>query len=160
MPVKVLVSNLFESEAQTFVNAVNCVGVMGKGIALEFKKRFPEMYQDYAKRCERGEVRLGKPYLYKTLLPPWILNFPTKDHWRSLSNLDSIVEGLKYLLEHYQEWEITSFAIPALGAGQGQLDWRIVGPTLYRHLDQMQIPVELYAPYGTPHEELQAALLD
>jgi uncharacterized protein YwgA/O-acetyl-ADP-ribose deacetylase (regulator of RNase III) len=160
MSVKVLIGDLFESEAQTLVNTVNCVGVMGKGIALEFKKRFPEMYQDYVIRCERGEVRLGKPYLYKTLLPPWILNFPTKDHWRSVARIDAIVEGLDYLVEHYQEWGITSLAIPPLGTGQGQLEWRVVGPTLIRHLKLLAIPVELYAPHGTPHEELQISFLD
>src|SRR5947209_3755182 len=74
--VKVVVGNLLESNAQTLVNTVNCVGIMGKGIALEFKKGFPEMFEDYAARCQRGNVKLGRPYLYKGLLPPWILNFP------------------------------------------------------------------------------------
>ncbi len=158
--VKVQIGDLFESKAQTLVNTVNCVGVMGKGIALEFKKRFPEMFVDYQARCKRGEVKLGRPYLYRHLLPPWILNFPTKDDWRSVAKLNSIVAGLKYLLDHYQEWGITSLAIPPLGAGQGQLEWRIVGPTLYRYLSQMDISVELYAPYGTPHDELQVEFLD
>lgn len=157
--VNVQIGDLFESHAQTLVNTVNCVGVMGKGIALGFKQRFPDMYDDYARRCASGEVKLGRPYLYKRLLPPWILNFPTKDHWRSVANLSSIVEGLKYLLEHYKEWGITSIAVPPLGCGEGQLEWRVVGPTLYRYLSQMQIPVELYAPYGTPHAELQIEFL-
>jgi len=160
MAVKVLVGDLFEAKSQTLVNTVNCVGVMGKGIALEFKKRFPDMYRDYVARCERREVQLGKPYLYKMLLPPWILNFPTKDHWRSVASLDSIVEGLDYLLTHYREWGIESLAVPPLGAGQGQLEWRIIGPTLYHYLSQMDIPVELYAPYNTPHEELQVDFLN
>lgn len=157
--VKVLIGDLFESKAQTIVNTVNCVGVMGKGVALEFKKRFPEMFDDYEKRCKGHEVKLGRPYLFKRLLPPWILNFPTKDHWRSVASLQAIVEGLKYLLQHYKEWEITSVAVPPLGCGQGQLEWRVVGPTLYRHLSKMEIPVELYAPYGTSHEELQPDFL-
>ncbi len=157
--VKVLIGNLFESKAQTIVNTVNCVGVMGKGVALEFKRRFPEMFEDYGRRCERHEVKLGRPYLFKTLIPPWILNFPTKDHWRSVANLGAIVEGLKYLLQHYKVWEITSLAVPPLGCGQGQLEWRVVGPTLYRYLGKMEIPVELYAPYGTPHEELRLDFL-
>jgi len=158
--VKVVIGDLFESTAQTLVNTVNCVGIMGKGIALEFKKRFPDMYEDYARRCKAKQVRLGKPYLFKRLLPPWILNFPTKDHWRSVSNLKDIVEGLRYLQQHYQEWGITSLAVPPLGCGEGQLDWRVVGSTLYRHLKVLDIPVELYAPFGTPHEELQPAFLD
>lgn len=157
--VTVQIGDLFESHAQTLVNTVNCVGVMGKGIALGFKQRFPDMYQDYARRCARGEVKLGRPFLHKHLLPPWILNFPTKDHWRSVANLSSIIEGLKYLLDHYQEWGITSMAVPPLGCGEGQLEWRVVGPTLYRYLRQMNIPVELYAPYGTPHVELQIEFL-
>ena len=157
--VKVLVGDLFDSKAQTLVNTVNCVGVMGKGVALEFKKRFPEMFEDYEQRCRRCEVKLGRPYLFKRLVPPWILNFPTKDHWRSVASLEAIVEGLKYLIQHYKEWGITSMAVPPLGCGQGQLEWRVVGPTLYRHLSKMDIPIELYAPYGTPHEELRSEFL-
>jgi len=157
--VKVVIGNMFESDAHTLVNTVNCVGVMGKGIALEFKTRFPEMYKDYVRRCAHREVRLGRPYLYKGLFQPWILNFPTKDHWRSVTKLTDIEMGLRYLIDHYREWGIESLAVPPLGCGQGQLEWRIVGPTLYRYLSQMDIPVDLYAPYGTPHEELQRDFL-
>ena len=158
--VKVIMGDMFESKAQTLVNTVNCVGVMGKGVALEFKKRFPDMFEDYVRRCETKQVRLGRPYLFKRLIPPWVLNFPTKDHWRSVSRLEDIVEGLRYLQDHYKEWGITSLAVPPLGCGQGQLEWRVVGPTLYRHLKVLDIPVELYAPFGTPHEELQVSFLD
>jgi len=158
--VKVLIGNMFESKAQTLVNTVNCVGVMGKGVALEFKKRFPDMFKDYVARCDAGQVKLGQPYLYKRLVPPWILNFPTKKHWRSMAKLDDIVNGLEYLLQHYKEWGIESLAVPPLGCGQGQLEWRVVGPTLYRYLKRMDIPVELYAPYGTPHEELRPEYLE
>lgn len=160
MPVEVRAGDLFQSRAQTLVNTVNCVGVMGKGVALEFKRRFPEMYADYVERCRRGEVRLGRPYLYRHTSGRWILNFPTKDHWRSVARLDDIVRGLKYLLDHYREWGITSLAVPPLGCGQGGLDWKVVGPTLYRHLKQMDIPVELYAPLGTPKEWLQLSFMD
>lgn len=158
--VKVIMGDMFESKAQTLVNTVNCVGIMGKGVALEFKKRFPDMFEDYVRRCEAKQVRLGRPYLFKRLLPPWILNFPTKDHWRSVSRLQDIVEGLGYLRQHYKEWGITSLAVPPLGCGHGQLEWRVIGPTLYRHLKALYIPVELYAPFGTPHEELQPSFLD
>ncbi|MBP8986103.1 MAG: macro domain-containing protein [Syntrophobacterales bacterium] len=158
--VKVIMGNMFESKAQTLVNTVNCVGVMGKGVALEFKKRFPDMFEDYVRRCKTKQVSLGRPYLFKRLFPPWVLNFPTKDHWRSVSRLEDIVEGLRYLQYHYKEWGITSLAVPPLGCGQGQLEWRVVGPTLYRHLKVLDIPVELYAPSGTPHEELQVSFLD
>lgn len=158
--VKVIMCDMFESRAQTLVNTVNCIGIMGKGVALEFKKRFPDMFEDYVRRCEAKQVRLGRPYLFQRLLPPWILNFPTKDHWRSVSRLDDIVEGLRYLQQHYKEWGITSIAVPPLGCGHGQLEWRVVGPTLYRNLKALDIPVELYAPFGTPHEELQVSFLD
>jgi uncharacterized protein YwgA/O-acetyl-ADP-ribose deacetylase (regulator of RNase III) len=159
MVTRVLEGNVFESGAQTLVNTVNCVGVMGKGVALEFKKRFPEMFHDYAERCSRHEVQLGRPYLYRRLTPPWILNFPTKDHWRSVARLQDIVRGLEYLEQHYREWGITSLAVPPLGCGLGQLEWRVVGRTLYRSLAQLPIKVELYAPFGTPQEQLQPAYL-
>src|SRR6266568_3518496 len=101
--VRVQIGNMFESRVQTLVNTVNCVGVMGKGIALEFKREFPEMFADYEVRCRRGEVRLGRPYLYKRLVPPWVLNFPTKDHWRSVARLEDITRGLEHLGAHYRE---------------------------------------------------------
>lgn len=153
--VKVLTGDLFASKAQTLVNTVNCVGVMGKGIALEFKNRFPEMFADYAARCERGEVKLGRPYLFKASSDRWILNFPTKDHWRSLSRVEDIETGLEYLLANYKKWGIKSIAVPPLGSGHGGLEWRIVGPILHRYLERLEIPVELYAPHGTPREEMQ-----
>jgi O-acetyl-ADP-ribose deacetylase (regulator of RNase III) len=156
---QVKTGDLLDSNAQTLVNTVNTVGVMGKGIALEFKKRFPDMYEDYVQRCNTGQVRLGEPYLYRRLLPPWILNFPTKAHWRSVSSLADIVRGLEYLEQHYEEWGVTSLAVPPLGCGNGGLEWRVVGPTLYRYLDRFKIPVELYAPYGTPPDQLEAAFL-
>lgn len=157
--VQPVVGDLFASEAQTLVNTVNCVGVMGKGIALGFKKRFPDMYKEYVGLCERGEVRLGRPYLWKSIVPPWVLNFPTKDHWRGGARLDAIVEGLEHLESQYKEWGITSLAVPPLGCGEGGLEWRVVGPTLYRHLSNLDIPVELYAPFGTPAEMLDPGFL-
>jgi hypothetical protein len=132
---------------------------MGKGIALEFKKRFPEMFRDYAKRCAAGQVRLGRPYLYTQLVGPWILNFPTKDHWRSLSRLEDIVAGLEHLEAHVRGWGITSLAVPPLGCGNGQLEWRVVGPTLYRHLGELDIPIDLYTPHGTAAGELDETFL-
>jgi O-acetyl-ADP-ribose deacetylase (regulator of RNase III)/uncharacterized protein YwgA len=157
--IKVKTGNLLESGAQTLVNTVNCVGVMGKGIALEFKKRFPEMYQDYVRRCDTGQVKLGEPYLFKSMFDPQIVNFPTKDHWRSLARLSDIIEGLDYLEDHYKEWGITSIAVPPLGCGNGQLEWNVVGRTLYRRLRTFDIPVELYAPIGTPSSELAPGFL-
>jgi O-acetyl-ADP-ribose deacetylase (regulator of RNase III) len=163
--ITVKIGDLFESTAQTWVNTVNCVGIMGKGVALGFRKRFPEMFEDYAARCERDEVRLGRPLVYRVrresgLLPgvasppELIVNFPTKEHWRSVSKLSAIVEGLRHLRKQHRSWGITSLAVPPLGCGHGQLDWDVVGPTLYQHLADLEIPVELYAPHGTSPEAL------
>ncbi len=157
--MKILVGDILQSKAQTLINTVNCVGIMGKGIALEFKKRFPEMFEDYAERCERKEVKPGVPYLYKTLFPPQIINFPTKDHWKSVSRIADIERGLQLLVTHYKEWGVTSVAIPPLGCGNGQLEWKAVGPLIYRYASQIDIPVELYAPYGTPPRELTTEFL-
>lgn len=160
MAVTVVRGDIFESDAQTVVNTVNCVGIMGKGLAQQFRVRFPEMFKDYVRRCEAGDVKLGRPYLYAPLFGKWILNFPTKDHWRSVTDLDDIVRGLDYLLRHYKEWGITSLAVPPLGCGLGQLDWNVVGPTLYRYLSRMDIPVELYAPAGAPDVQFSEQLGD
>jgi O-acetyl-ADP-ribose deacetylase (regulator of RNase III)/uncharacterized protein YwgA len=152
--------DLFKSGAQTLVNTVNCVGVMGKGVALAFKQHFPEMYKEYVRLCDAKKVHLGEPYLYKQFAGPWVLNFPTKDHWRSVSRLSDIIAGLEFLERHYKAWEITSLAVPPLGCGQGGLEWRVVGPTLYRHLRRLDIPVELFAPHGTVPFELTPEFLD
>lgn len=157
--VKTIIADIFKSKAQTLVNTVNCVGIMGKGLALEFKNRFPDMFRDYLARCQRGEVKLGRPYLFKSLIPPWILLFPTKQDWRSVSKLSDIEAGLCYLESNYKEWGITSIAVPPLGCGLGELEWTVVGPTLYRHLAKLEIPVELYPPIGTPNAELTPEFL-
>jgi hypothetical protein len=89
------------ASAQTLVNTVNCVGVIGKGIASDFKRRHPEMFSDYVARCDRHEVRLGEPYLHKAK-DHWIVNFPTKKHWRAVSRLSDVVDRLDYLESHYR----------------------------------------------------------
>jgi O-acetyl-ADP-ribose deacetylase (regulator of RNase III) len=157
--VEVRVGDLFESGAQTLVNTVNTEGVMGKGVALEFRKRFPAMFEDYVERCQRGQVQLGRPYLYRGLHDAWVLNFPTKSTWRSHSRLADIQSGLDYLKCHYREWGITSLAVPPLGAGLGGLEWRFVGRVLYRAFSKFDIPVYIYAPYGTPEEHLSLEFL-
>lgn len=156
---KALIGDLFASEAQTLINTVNCVGVMGKGVALEFKKRFPRMASNYADRCARGEVRLGEPYLYTDETGARIVNFPTKGHWRSSSRLADIEQGLDYLVAHASEWGITSLALPPLGCGNGGLAWSEVGPLIYTKLYGLPIDVEVYAPYGTPKSELTTEFL-
>jgi O-acetyl-ADP-ribose deacetylase (regulator of RNase III)/uncharacterized protein YwgA len=151
---KTLIGDLFESQAQTLVNTVNCVGVMGKGVAEQFKIRFPDMFADYKRRTDSKEVRLGEPYLYRDSSGMQIVNFPTKDHWRSPSRLADIERGLDYLAGHLLQWKITSIALPPLGCGNGGLEWSEVGPLIYRKLHNLPIEVSVYAPYGTPKQQL------
>lgn len=158
--MKILIADILKSKAQTIINTVNCVGIMGKGIALEFKKHFPVMFADYIKRCEHKEVKLGVPYIYKTLVLPQIINFPTKDHWKSVSKITDIEKGLDYLVSHYKEWDIKSLAVPPLGCGNGQLEWKVVGPLIYKKLKDLDIPIEIYAPYGTNPRELTFEFLE
>lgn len=157
--IRVLIGDIFQSKAQTLVNTVNCVGVMGKGIALEFKKRFPAMFEDYQARCDAGRVRPGEPYLYSDVLGTSIVNFPTKDHWRSPSRLEDIVRGLEHFAAHFREWGITSVAMPPLGCGNGGLEWSLVGPLMHQKLASLGIPVEIYAPYGTPQHQMTQGFL-
>ena len=156
---KALIGDMFDSDAQTLVNTVNCVGVMGKGVALKFKERFPEMFDDYARRCERKAVKLGEPYLYEDRSGVKILNFPTKGHWRSASRLSDIENGLTYLAERYQAWGVTSLSMPPLGCGNGGLEWAEVGPLIYRKLGDLPIDIDVFAPYGTPSTELKIDFL-
>ena len=156
---KALIGDMFASDAQTLVNTVNCVGVMGKGIALKFRERFPEMFEDYVRRCERKAVKLGEPYVYEDKSGIKILNFPTKDHWRSASRLSDIDSGLTYLANHYQAWNITSMSMPPLGCGNGGLEWSEVGPLIYRRLHTLLVDIEVFAPYGTPTAELKTEFL-
>lgn len=153
------IGNLFESKAATLVNTVNCVGVMGKGVALEFKKRFPGLYKDYVERCRYKRVKLGEPYVYQELYGPKIINFPTKDHWRSPSKLSDIGAGLDYLATHAEEWGLTTIAMPPLGCGNGGLDWVDVGPLIYGKLERLGLEVEVFAPYGTPATQLTQEFL-
>jgi O-acetyl-ADP-ribose deacetylase (regulator of RNase III)/uncharacterized protein YwgA len=157
---KALIGDLFDSKAQTLVNTVNTVGVMGKGVALEFKERFPGMFEDYVARCDRKQVKLGEPYLYRDLAGTMVINFPTKEHWRSPSRLADIEQGLDHFVRHYAEWGVTSAAFPPLGCGNGGLEWAEVGPLVYRKLAGLPIDIELYAPYGTPKEQLSVKFLD
>lgn len=158
--IKVLIGDIFESNANTIVNTVNCVGVMGKGIAAEFKKRFPQMCADYEARCSVGMVKLGEPYLYTDVLGTSIINFPTKGHWRASSKLDDVVNGLDYLVAHIKSWGIESLALPPLGCGNGGLEWSLVGPIMFQKLSVLDIPLEIYAPYGTLQSQLTPEFLN
>ncbi|RMV73604.1 macro domain-containing protein [Pseudomonas coronafaciens] len=157
--IRVLIGDMFQSEAQTLVNTVNCVGVMGKGVALEFKKRWPGLVSDYEKRCAEKLVKPGEPFLYKDMLGTSILNFPTKDHWRSPSKLSDIQNGLDIFVKNYKSWNITSIAFPPLGCGNGGLEWELVGPIMYKELSKVDISVEMFAPFGTPVSQLSPVFL-
>lgn len=135
----------------TLVNTVNCVGVMGRGVALFFKLKFRAMFADYVGRCRRGEVKPGVPYLYVDSSGTRIINFPTKDHWRNGSKLEWIDAGLLYIAEHVEEWGITSLALPPPGCGNGGLNWeRDVRPLVELRLGHLGIPIFVCMP--TKHD--------
>ena len=121
------------TSAEALVNAVNCVGVMGKGIALQFKERWPSNYADYKEACAAGDVAIGRMHFHKLpgkTLPRYIINFPTKNHWRGRSHLLEIAEGLQALGKLVDELKIRSIALPALGCGEGGLAWFNVRPLI------------------------------
>ena len=136
-------TTVFNVEAQTIVNTVNCEGVMGAGIALEFKLRYPEMFKDYVDRCERREVKVGEPYLFRECGDPWILNFPTKKHWKYHSKLEWIQQGLEHFVLHCQENGVTSIAFPMLGTSNGHLDWADVKNLMEHYLGALSINVQI-----------------
>jgi len=118
--------DIFAEEAEALVNTVNCVGVMGRGIALQFKKAWPENFKAYAAACRKHEVQPGSMFVFETgqLTPPrFIINFPTKRHWRDRSRIEDIEAGLKALVKEIRKRGIRSIAVPPLGAGLGGLDW-------------------------------------
>jgi O-acetyl-ADP-ribose deacetylase (regulator of RNase III) len=136
--------NLFESPAQTLVNTVNTVGVMGKGIAAVFKQLYPEMYKRYRCLCQEGKLDVGMLYIYRTP-NKIIVNFPTKKHWRQRSRVEYIEVGLQKFVEHYTEYGVSSASFPQLGCGHGELDWETqVRPVMERHLGDLPIPVYVH----------------
>lgn len=143
-----VVGSLFQSPARVLVNAVNTVGVMGKGIALQFRQFYPEMYEQYRVLCKRDQFHVGQLWLYRTP-HKWILNFPTKHHWRDGSRLEDIEAGLRKFTAVYAEQGITSASFPLLGSGLGGLDWQTqVRPLMEQYLDPLPINVfvHLYEP--------------
>jgi O-acetyl-ADP-ribose deacetylase (regulator of RNase III) len=127
--------DLFDADADALVNAVNTVGVMGKGLALQFKQRFSKNFKAYAAACKRGEVQLGRMFTWENDAggrPLWIINFPTKKHWRDGSVLVDIESGLVALVAELKRVKATSVAVPALGCGLGGLAWADVRPLIER----------------------------
>lgn len=143
MPIHYVTGNIFDAKTQVIVNPVNCRGVMGAGLALAFKEKYPAMFLTYQQQCKNGLLCIGKPLFYHQS-KPWILNFPTKDHWRDPSQLAYIEQGLKHFVEQYQQEGITSIAFPKLGAGHGKLAWENVRPLMEQYLSKLPIDVTIY----------------
>ncbi len=152
--------NLLRANVDALVNAVNCVGVMGKGIALQFKKAFPANFKAYEQACRRGEVKPGHMFVFANeppSTPSFLVNFPTKRHWRDPSLLEDIRTGMTALVEEVRNRGIRSLAIPALGCGNGGLDWREVRPVIDSALRQLSdLYVLFFAPESIPIAELPA----
>ena len=146
--------DILHSDAQALVNTVNCVGIMGRGIALQFKKAFPENFKFYERACERGEVRLGAMLVYDTgrlTGPRYIINFPTKQDWRSKSRLEDIETGLQALIRTVRELDIKTIAIPPLGCGLGGLSWSAVRGRIEGAFEAVpDVTVTLFEPRGAP----------
>ncbi|TDQ33382.1 macro domain-containing protein [Zeaxanthinibacter enoshimensis] len=137
--------NIFNSNAQTLVNTVNCVGVMGKGIALVYKLRYPEMFDIYKKYCKDKYIDIGKLWIYRGEEgAPWVLNFPTKNHWKFPSRIEYLEKGLEKFRNTYAEQGITSIAFPLLGAHNGGLEKEEVMEVMTRYLSMCDIEVEIY----------------
>ena len=129
--------DILTCQAEALVNPVNCIGVMGRGLALQFKRAFPANFTAYAAACQRGEVQPGRMFVYETgaaASPRYIINFPTKRHWRDESRIEDIRDGLTALVEELRRRCIRSVAIPALGCGLGSLDWCDVRPLIVQSL--------------------------
>lgn len=146
--------NLLAADAEALVNTVNCVGYMGKGIALQFKQAFPANFKAYEKACRAHEVRPGHMFIHETgsmVNPRFIINFPTKRHWRGKSRIEDIESGLEALIADVKRLGIHSIAIPPLGSGLGGLDWNVVRPLIEQAFAALpDVHVLLYSPQGAP----------
>lgn len=138
--------SIFNSNAQALVNPVNCVGVMGAGLAREFSRRYPGMFRDYCVACKRGELQVGVPYVWTPLHGPIIVNLPTKYHWREKSMLEGIQIGLANLMDFVVGEGIQTIAIPAIGCGLGGLPWPSVRPEIERYFAPLSVVAYVYGP--------------
>src|SRR5436190_1597339 len=131
--------DILRADAEALVNTVNCVGIMGRGVALQFKNAFPDNFKAYAAACLREEVQPGKMFVFETgqLSPKYIINFPTKRHWKGKSRIEDIDSGLKALVEEIRNRRIRSIAVPPLGSGLGGLDWADVRPRIEAALSEL-----------------------
>ncbi|MGH9381052.1 MAG: type II toxin-antitoxin system antitoxin DNA ADP-ribosyl glycohydrolase DarG [Thermoanaerobaculia bacterium] len=148
------VGDILSEDAEALVNTVNCVGVMGRGVALQFKKAWPENFKAYAAACRRKEVQPGRMFVFDTgrvTNPRYIINFPTKRHWRGNSRIEDIEAGLEALAEELRSRDIRSIALPPLGSGLGGLDWTKVRARIEGALrDLRDVRVMVFEPKGTP----------
>jgi len=146
---------LKQDDVDAIVNTVNCVGVMGKGIALQFKNKWPGNFAAYAAACKAGTVRPGRMFVFDSgglVRPNYIINFPTKNHWRGSSSLDFIHDGLIDLIREVRRLGIRSIAVPPLGCGNGGLEWNEVRPMIEAAFDDLpDVDVRLFEPAGAPH---------
>lgn len=146
--------NLLKTDTEALVNTVNCVGHMGRGIALQFKKAFPENNKSYVQACNADALRPGKMFIYETgdmWNPKYIINFPTKRHWRGKSKLEDIKSGLEALVQDVKRLGITSIAVPPLGCGLGGLKWDTVRSLIEKAFSELpDVQVLLYEPAGAP----------
>jgi O-acetyl-ADP-ribose deacetylase (regulator of RNase III) len=139
-------TDIFSSTKQTITIPVNTVGVMGKGLALQFKQRYPEGYEYYKTLCQHKIIDIGKPAIYKHNAIKWFLLFPTKKHYAEKSKIEYIEAGLIWIVNNYKKEGINSLAVPALGTGAGGLNWEDVYPLLIKYLSKLDIKVEIYSP--------------
>lgn len=137
--------DIFSNNADIRVNTVNCVGAMGKGVALAFKKKYPSMFKQYKQDCDNGLVKIGKMHIWKDLTT-WIINFPTKDDWKKPSTYEYIESGLKDLSAYLARQGNVTVALPALGCGNGGLDWSIVSNMIRKYLDNLDARILVYTP--------------
>lgn len=147
-----------DGDIQTIVNTINCVGVMGKGLALEFKIRYPDMYADYVSKWESKKLKVGKPYVFKTATK-WILNFPTKNHWRFPSKIEFIEDGLNDFAKSYAVYGIKSIAFPKLGCSFGGLQWADVKKVMEKYLNPLK-NIEVYVFLDKEASEKEKKILD
>jgi O-acetyl-ADP-ribose deacetylase (regulator of RNase III) len=152
--------DILKEDAEALINTVNCVGVMGRGIALQFKRAFPGNFKAYAAACKRGVVQPGQMFVYETAQltnPRYIVNFPTKRHWRGNSRMEDIESGLKALVEVICNKHIHSIAIPPLGSGLGGLEWEQVKSRIEKALQLLSdVRIIVYEPKGAPATEKMA----
>ena len=155
--IEIQQGNLLKVNAEALVNTVNCVGVMGKGIALQFKQAYPDNFRQYAKACRASEVMPGQMFVVSTgnlFNPRYIINFPTKRHWKGKSKIEDIKSGLTALIQEIKQLGITSIAVPPLGCGNGGLSWKTVKPLIESaFLELPNVQVLLFEPQGTPEAD-------